>query len=371
MTIVVGKYTADRRRRPRPRPTPTTRRQRSTGTTDRERAARRGPRRRPLLRARGLARLGRSVREGLRGRGPRASRSRSVATACGGATASELSLAPGAGSHGADVVFPVLHGPFGEDGTVQGLLECLDVPYVGAGVLASALCMDKVMFKELMAHAGIPQVDYRGVTGRALRARAARRCSTSFTRSGCRCSSSRRGSAHRSGSRGSATPDELAGALERRSSTTRCVIVEAAVDRLEVECSVLGNDEPSPRSPGEIVLAAGERVVRLRGEVHARAGWSWSSRRGSPTRARAGRGSSRSRRSCAPAAAGWRGSTSSSRASGCSSTSSTRCPGSRRRACTARCSRPSGIPYPELLDRLLELALERHDGRLAGTATVR
>ena len=65
----------------------------------------------------------------------------------------ELALSPGRGLEGADVVFPVLHGPFGEDGTVQGLLECLDVPYVGAGVLASALCMDKVAFKELMAHA--------------------------------------------------------------------------------------------------------------------------------------------------------------------------------------------------------------------------
>ncbi len=70
---------------------------------------------------------------------------------------------PGRGLDGHDVVFPVLHGPFGEDGTVQGLLECLDVPYVGAGVLASALCMDKVTFKEVMAQAGIPQVDYRAV----------------------------------------------------------------------------------------------------------------------------------------------------------------------------------------------------------------
>ena len=70
---------------------------------------------------------------------------------------------PAQGLDGIDVVFPVLHGPFGEDGTVQGLLECLDVPYVGAGVLASAVCMDKVVFKELMAQAGIPQVDYRAV----------------------------------------------------------------------------------------------------------------------------------------------------------------------------------------------------------------
>jgi D-alanine-D-alanine ligase len=55
-----------------------------------------------------------------------------------------MSVTPGQGLDEADVVFPALHGPFGEDGTVQGLLECLDVPYVGAGVLASALCMDKV-----------------------------------------------------------------------------------------------------------------------------------------------------------------------------------------------------------------------------------
>jgi len=75
----------------------------------------------------------------------------------------ELRLEPGAGFEAADVVFPALHGPFGEDGTVQGVLECLDVPYVGAGVLASALCMDKVMFKDLMVHAGVAQVDYRGV----------------------------------------------------------------------------------------------------------------------------------------------------------------------------------------------------------------
>ena len=78
-----------------------------------------------------------------------------------------VAVEPGHGLDGVDVAFPVLHGPFGEDGTVQGLLECLDVPYVGAGVLSSALCMDKVMFKELMAHAGLPQVAYRAVRAEA------------------------------------------------------------------------------------------------------------------------------------------------------------------------------------------------------------
>ncbi|MEA2353604.1 MAG: D-alanine-D-alanine ligase, partial [Thermoleophilaceae bacterium] len=74
-----------------------------------------------------------------------------------------VAIEPAGGVLGADVVFPVLHGPFGEDGTVQGALEVADVPYVGAGVLASAVCMDKVVFKDLMARAGVPQVDYVGL----------------------------------------------------------------------------------------------------------------------------------------------------------------------------------------------------------------
>src|ERR1700722_3758784 len=75
-----------------------------------------------------------------------------------------LTLTPGMGMPGVDVVFPALHGPFGEDGAVQGLLEMLDVAYVGAGVTASAVCMDKVLFKDLMAALHMPQVRYVGVT---------------------------------------------------------------------------------------------------------------------------------------------------------------------------------------------------------------
>ena len=76
--------------------------------------------------------------------------------------------APGRGLLGADVAFPVLHGPFGEDGTVQGLLELLDVPYVGSGVLASAVCMDKLVAKDLMARAGIAAGRLRRGPRRAL-----------------------------------------------------------------------------------------------------------------------------------------------------------------------------------------------------------
>src|SRR3954447_10337523 len=76
---------------------------------------------------------------------------------------SDVSLEPGRGLLAADVAFPVLHGPYGEDGVVQGLLEALDVPYVGAGVMASAVSMDKIVFKDLMARAEVPQVDYRAL----------------------------------------------------------------------------------------------------------------------------------------------------------------------------------------------------------------
>jgi hypothetical protein len=74
-----------------------------------------------------------------------------------------LSLTPGAGLLGADVAFPALHGPFGEDGTLQGMLETLAVPYVGSGVAASAVSLDKVLFKELMGARGVPQVEFLGL----------------------------------------------------------------------------------------------------------------------------------------------------------------------------------------------------------------
>jgi D-alanine-D-alanine ligase-like ATP-grasp enzyme len=72
-----------------------------------------------------------------------------------------MSLGVGEPPPDIDVFFPALHGPFGEDGSIQGLLECLDVPYVGSGVLASALCLDKVALRVLLAGAGVPQTDYR------------------------------------------------------------------------------------------------------------------------------------------------------------------------------------------------------------------
>jgi D-alanine-D-alanine ligase len=163
----------------------------------------------------------------------------------------EVELRAGSGLLGADAVFPVLHGPFGEDGTVQGLLEILDVAYVGAGVLASAVCMDKIVFKDLMARAGLPQVDY-------VAARPASR-DVDLDRLGLPCwvKPARLGSSV--GIVRVSTPAELQPALDTAFEHDPRVIVEASASGLEVECSVLGpEDAPQASEPGEILLSAGE-----------------------------------------------------------------------------------------------------------------
>ena len=168
-----------------------------------------------------------------------------------------IAVEPGRGLDGVDVVFPALHGPFGEDGTVQGLLECLEVPYVGAGVLASALSMDKVTFKELMAAHGVPQVDYRAVREDELVAdRAAVAARLEALGLPVFVKPARLGSSV--GIARVADADALPTALEGAFEHDPLAIVEAASSGLEVECSVLGNRDPIASQPGEIVLAAGE-----------------------------------------------------------------------------------------------------------------
>ena len=130
---------------------------------------------------------------------------------------------------GVGVVFPVTHGPFGEDGTVQGFLDLADVPYVGAEIMASALCMDKDLFKSVLRDKGIPVTDsvtVRVVNG--LRARSASRCSSSPLGSARRWQLRRR-AARTSCGRTSTSPS---GGDEK-------VLVEEFVDGVEVECSVL------------------------------------------------------------------------------------------------------------------------------------
>jgi len=168
----------------------------------------------------------------------------------------ELDLRPGRGLLGADVAFAVLHGPFGEDGTVQGLLELLDVPYVGSGVLASAACLDKVVAKELMAQAQIAQVDYAGV----------RTARWAADRDGVLSELADLGlpvfvkPARLGSSVGIAKvcgAGELGAALDAAFAHDPCVIVEAMSAGIEVECSVLGSTSDARASqPGEIVIEA-------------------------------------------------------------------------------------------------------------------
>jgi D-alanine-D-alanine ligase len=168
-----------------------------------------------------------------------------------------IALEPGKAPEGAEVVFPALHGPFGEDGTLQGLLECLDTPYVGAGVLTSALCMDKVMFKLLLSRAGLPQVDHQGVSERDFVADP-QTVLAGLTPLGLPVfvKPARLGSSVGIGRVD--RREDLDGALRAVFEHDSVAIVEAACAGLEVECSVIGNREPLASQPGEILLAAGE-----------------------------------------------------------------------------------------------------------------
>ena len=165
----------------------------------------------------------------------------------------EVALRAGGGLLEADAVFPALHGPFGEDGSVQGMLEVLDVPYVGSGVLASALCMDKVIFKDVMGRAGLPQVPYWSLDGAAGVALA----DPSAVSYPCWVKPARLGSSV--GIARVDEPGELEPAIEAAAAHDPRVIIEATARGIEVECSVLGpTDAPQASQPGEILLAGGE-----------------------------------------------------------------------------------------------------------------
>ena len=155
---------------------------------------------------------------------------------------------------GVDVVFPVLHGPYGEDGTVQGLLELANVPYVGCGVLASATGMDKAVMKTLFAARGLPVGPYVVVLRRewdadpdAVSDRVERELHYPVFVKPANLGSSVGISKARSGS-------ELIDAMTIALQFDRKIVIEAAIpDPREIECAVLGNDEPEASVPGEVL----------------------------------------------------------------------------------------------------------------------
>lgn len=153
---------------------------------------------------------------------------------------------PGA-NPGIDVVFPVLHGTFGEDGTMQGLLELADLPYVGPGVLASSVAMDKDVMKRLCRERGLPVVEYavmmRGAIGKQ---GACKQFGYPMFVKPANLGSS-------VGITKVNTCEELAPALEVAARFDRKIIVERGIVGREFECSVLGNDEPVASMPCEIL----------------------------------------------------------------------------------------------------------------------
>jgi D-alanine-D-alanine ligase len=275
----------------------------------------------------------------------------------------ELSVTPGDGLLGADVVFPVLHGPYGEDGTVQGLLEMLDVAYVGAGVAASAVCLDKVLFKELMSTVAIPQVNYRGVRARrfaAARAEVLRELAELglpvFVKP-----------AHLGSSVGIVKVIEataMEAALESAFAHDSLVIVEALGAGVEVECAVL-ESPVGAEGPGAIASEPGE--ILLAGE------WYDYAAKYTPGGMELGvpAGISPSARERVRELA-----VQSFLASGCEGLARVdffvagervlvnelnTMPGFTPTSVYAKLMAASGVPYPELLERLCRLALARHE----------
>jgi D-alanine-D-alanine ligase len=251
-----------------------------------------------------------------------------------------------------DVVFPVLHGPFGEDGTVQGMLEMADVAYVGAGVTASALAMDKDLFKAVMRDKNVPVA--RSVAlrqGDALENPYGLPCVVKPARLGSSVGISI-----------ARTEQELERGVRLAFEHDEKILVEELLDGVEVECSVLGNEDPVASTPGEIVPLASdwydyeakyaeggmELIVPPRVEPEA------------------------AKRVQELAVAAFV-------ASDCESMARVdffvrpdgevvvnelnTIPGFTATSVYAKLFEASGVPYPKLLDRLVELALERHNRR--------
>jgi D-alanine-D-alanine ligase len=263
------------------------------------------------------------------------------------ASGAPLSLEPAGGLLGADVAFPALHGPYGEDGTVQGLLEVLDVPYVGAGVMASAVAMDKAMFKDLMSAHGVPQVSYAVV----------RKGENPSVQPPAFVKPARLGSSV--GISKAWSEADLEAALRYAFDHDPVALVERFSEGSELECSVLGHRDPTASQPGEIVVKKGdwydyeakyteggmelvvparvsdtvrEEVRRLAVEVFRIVGCSGMARVDffvEDDRVLVNELNT--------------------------------IPGFTQTSVYAKLFDASGVPYAELLDRLLALALERHD----------
>ena len=268
---------------------------------------------------------------------------------------------PSSAIRGVDVIFPVLHGPYGEDGTIQGLLETANVPYVGAGVIASAVGMDKAIFKAVLRDAGIDVAP--GIVAHrnrcdiaALTDDVARELNFPvFVKP-----------AHLGSSIGISKVDDasqLAAAMELAFAHDDKVVIEAAITGVEVECGVLGNDDPIVSVPGEVVITDGSEWYDFDTKYHQGR---------MELRVPAGISDSASQRVRDVALKVFQ-------AIDCAGLARVDCfvtpdervivnevntmPGFTSTSAYAKLFEATGVSYSEIVDRLIQLALDRHRSR--------
>ncbi len=261
-----------------------------------------------------------------------------------------------------DAIFPIVHGPYGEDGTLQGLLELADIPYVGAGVVGASAGMDKAVMKALFAAAGLPIVKHETVLrrvwqrsrGKTLADLSARLRYPLFVKPANLGSSL--------GVSRAADPASLASAIDHAAEFDRKIIVEeGVVPCREIECAVLGNDEPEASTPGEIVPAgdfydyeAKYLDERSRTIIPANL---------APHEAERIRALATSAFRAIDCAGMARVDFLLDRAGRIFVSEINTHPGFTTISMFARLWEASGVGYPALLDRLIELAMERHAER--------
>lgn len=262
--------------------------------------------------------------------------------------------------HAVDVIFPVVHGPYGEDGTLQGLLELANVPYVGAGVLGSAVAMDKAVAKTLFAAAGLPIVRHLVVPARRWDADAAAVLDDVAGRLAWPLFVKPANLGSSVGVSKAGTRPELRRAIGRAREFDRKIVVEEAVpDAREIECAVLGNEVPEVSVAGEI-LPAGEfydyeskyvddrSTYVIPADLPAEQARDVRALAGAAFRALDGAGLARVDLLVA-------------RGTGSLYLNEVNTiPGFTTISMYAKLWQASGLDYPRLLDRLVELALERH-----------
>jgi D-alanine-D-alanine ligase len=154
-----------------------------------------------------------------------------------------------------DVIFPLLHGTFGEDGTIQGLLEMAGIPYIGAGVMASAVGMDKIMMKKIFAQEGLPQCEYRHFTRKQWEKDESFFVMEVEIALGYPCFVKPANLGSSVGISKAFNRKELIQSVNEALRYDRKVIIEEFIDAREIEIGVLGNDEPEATVPGEIVAS--------------------------------------------------------------------------------------------------------------------